>query len=188
MLIIHSILALNDVFCWKLFIPVFISYRECNGDRTWKQLPGVAAVPQYDCTAFGQMHYRTFDGKLFKFCGGKCQYILMTDCHVDKSSPLCHLDKANIVVRVKNTRCINSYEAYMCKEVTIEMKVPDGRIAEIVMMQQEVKVTLGASSFTFKNGNYPQPRTAVINGLEVFKVKNFNINEKISIYRDRQTN
>lgn len=51
------------------------------------------------------------------------------------------------------------------------MIVPDGRRAEITILQQTAKVTLGANHLTFTKGNFPQPKTAVIDGLEIFKVR-----------------
>ena len=125
---------------------------------------------QYDCAATGQMHYRTFDGKILKFVGGKCEYILTTDCLADKTVPYCDLSKSNFMVKVRNTRCINSYEAHTCKDVHVEMKVPDGRKAIITLMQEHVKVELGDFKVTFSKGSYPQPLTPVIDGLEIFKV------------------
>ncbi|XP_065679163.1 mucin-2 isoform X2 [Hydra vulgaris] len=141
----------------------------CNGDRTWKQLSGVDAKPQYDCAAFGQMHYRTFDGKMYKFDGGKCQYIMMSDCKKNGQSQFCDLLQANFNVRVRNTRCIDSYEQYMCKEVTIEMRMTDGSMAEIVLLQENVDVYHHETKLSFKKGNYPQPLKNVIDGLEIFK-------------------
>ena len=116
------------------------------------------------------MQYRTFDGKMFSFEGGKCEYLLMSDCRHDKSVGHCDLSKANFNVKVKNTRCIDSYEAIICKQVKIEMRVPDGGMAEIEILQQKVKVTFGGSTLIFEKGSYPQPKTEVIEGLEVFKV------------------
>ena len=163
------------IYFQAILILVIFYNRECNGDRTWKTLPSANAKPQYDCAAFGQMHYRTFDGKLFKFQGGKCEYILMSDCRHDTSKPFCDIEVANINVRVRNTRCKDSYEAFMCKEVTIDLKLPDGK-AEIIMMQEKVIAKLNdALVHTFTKGNYPQPLTPVdgMDGVQIFKVKTF---------------
>lgn len=86
-------------------------------------MEGRPAKPQYDCAATGQMHYRTFDGKVYNFYGGKCEYVLMTDCLGTAADPYCKLEHADFNVFVKNTRCKHSYEAYMCKQVRIQMKV-----------------------------------------------------------------
>ena len=51
------------------------------------------------------------------------------------------------------------------------MRVGEGRTAEIVMMQSEVRAKLGDFKVTFDKGSYPQPRTSVIQGIEIFKVK-----------------
>lgn len=134
-------------------------------------MPGKTSKPQYDCAATGQMQYRTFDGKMFSFNGGKCEYILMSDCMRDKSSNRCDLSKASFNVKVKNERCVNSYEAVTCKRVKIEMKVPDGRKAYIEMLQGEIKVELGSYKVEFSKGSYPEPKTAVVDGLEIFKVR-----------------
>ena len=57
----------------------------------------------------------------------------------------------------------------MCKQVSIEMKTPEGTV-EITLMQEQVTVKRGLTSMTFEKGSYPQPQTAVMNGVEVFKV------------------
>ena len=145
-------------------------YRKCRGDREWAKLPDVPAKPQYDCAAFGQLHYRTFDGRLFKFDGEMCEYVLMTDCHHDVSNAMCDMSKANINIKVKNVRCLNSYEQYMCKEVTIQVKQADGTMATVVLKQKEATLTVGTVEKVFKQGNYPQPRTPVGGGFEIFKV------------------
>jgi len=116
------------------------------------------------------MHYRTFDGRLFKFDGGMCEYLLMSDCRHDQSKGYCDINAANINVKIQNRRCQNSFEAYMCKEVSIDLKTPDGNV-EISMMQETVTVKLnGMLTKTYEKGTYPQPQTAVMNGVEVFKV------------------
>ena len=116
------------------------------------------------------MHYRTFDGRMYKFDGGMCEYLLMSDCRQDASKDFCDINAANINVKVQNKRCQNSYEAYMCKEVSIDLKTPDGKV-EITMMQETVTLKVeGMPSKTFEKGSYPQPQTAVTNGVEIFKV------------------
>ncbi len=128
------------------------------------------AKPQYDCGAFGQLHYRTFDGRLFKFDGQMCEYVLMSDCHADTTNKMCDMEKANINIKVKNVRCVDSYEQYMCKEVTIQVKQSDGTMATVVLKQKEARLTYGSTSKVFKQGNYPQPRTDAGGGFEIFKV------------------
>ena len=129
------------------------------------------AKPQYDCAAFGQLHYRTFDGKAFKIDGGLCPYILLTDCRKDGASRFCDLTQSNINVRARNLRCVGSIEAYMCKEISIDVRLPNGEMAEIVLMQNKVKLTTdGGVKKHFDKGTYPQPRTAVVDGIEIFKV------------------
>ena len=158
------------MFSLKFYVLKFLHKRVCNGDRTWRQLPGVDSKPQYDCAAFGQMHYRTFDGKMYKFDGGKCQYIMMSDCKQHGNNQFCDLLQANFNVRIRNTRCVDSYEQYMCKEVTVELRMFDGSMAEIVMLQENVVVNHLDTKLSFRKGNYPQPRTNVIDGVEIFKV------------------
>ena len=115
------------------------------------------------------MQYRTFDGRMFAFDGGKCEYVLMSDC-LRADSSRCDLTKADFNVKVRNTRCINSYEAVTCKEVKIEVRAGDGRMAKISMLQGEVKVQLGSYKVSFTKGSYLQPGAQVISGLEIFKV------------------
>ena len=173
-------------FTWstlEYFVPFYCSYeiqlsfclRVCGGDRTWKTAESALetdAKPQYDCAAYGQMHYRTFDGKIFKFSGGLCPYILLTDCRKDRSGGFCDLANANINVRARNLRCTDTYDAYMCKEVTVDVRLNSGEMVEIILMQNKVKwkTQSGSQSGEFDKGSYPQPRTAVIDGIEIFKV------------------
>ena len=132
--------------------------------RIWDVLPNVDPKPQYDCAAYGQLHYRTFDGKSYKFDGQKCEYVLMTDCH-SNSKATCDLSKANINVYVKNVQCENSYEQYMCKEVTIKTKS-----ATVVLQQKLAKLTVNGVTKYFTKGNYSQPKVDVGGGFEIFKV------------------
>ena len=53
------------------------------------------------------------------------------------------------------------------------MAAANGRKAEVVMMQSEVRVKVGKYKMTFDKGSYPEPRTDVVAGIEVFKVKFF---------------
>ena len=101
-----------------------------------------------------------------------CEYVLMSDCLVGASAgATCDLTKANINVKVKNSKCVNSYEQHMCKEVKIEVKTPRGKQAVVKLMQKEATVTYDGNTQTFKKGNYPQPRTPVVEGVELFKVR-----------------
>lgn len=116
------------------------------------------------------MQYRTFDGKSFSFNGGKCEYVLVSNC---LSNGRCDLMKASFTVKVKNTRCVHSYEAFMCKQVSIDMLASDGTKREIVMMQSVVRVKqLGIVTHVLNGdkGDYKQPRKDVVPGVEIFKV------------------
>ena len=152
------------LFCFNFF---YKFHRKCDGMRRWEKIPDVDAKPQYDCAAYGQLHYRTFDGRLLKFNGYMCEYVLMTDCH-SASGSMCDLSKANINIKVKNVRCENSYEQYMCKEVTIETKT-----AKVVLQQKMAKLSVNGVEKVFVKGNYSQPRVDVGGGFEIFKVRLF---------------
>lgn len=139
--------------------------------RQWEKLPGVDAKPQYDCAAYGQLHYRTFDGRLYKFNGFMCEYVLLTDCH-KTSGGMCDMTKANINIKVKNVRCENSYEQYMCKEVKIETKT-----ATAILQQKMAKLTVNGVEKVFMPGNYSQPLVDVGGGFEIFKVHIYHLNK-----------
>eukprot|EP00795_Rhopilema_esculentum_P013727 gene13727-4647_t len=138
--------------------------RKCTGMRVWEQIPNTEAKPQYDCAAFGELHYRTFDGKMFKFDGQMVEYVLLTDCFIAPGK-MCDMSKAAINIRVKNVRCEQSYDQYMCKQVTVETKT-----GKAIMRQKEVKLTVDGTTKTFTEGSYPQPLTNVGGGFEVFKL------------------
>lgn len=116
------------------------------------------------------MHYKTFDGKIMKFVGGKCEYIMMSDCKSNKAAH-CNLSNSKFMVKVRNTRCINSFEAHTCKSVHVTMKMLDGSDASIIMLQKNVTVQVGTKKLFFSKGTYLQPKKHAIEGLEIFKVK-----------------
>lgn len=86
---------------------------------------GVNPEPNYECSAWGQDHYKTFDGRIYDFNGVKCEYILVQ--HEDA------------VVTVANKRCEHTFDMYMCKEV------------KVTLPKQKVRVTLFQKSYKIEN-------------------------------------
>ena len=149
--------------------------------------PDTDAKPQYDCAATGQLNYRTFDGKVMEFSGKQCRYLMMSDCLQGGDSTKCEPEdpNTNINVYVKNERCKHSFEAYMCKKVFINLKVEDGRKVDVELLQHVVDIKeKGKTIKTFVKGNYSQPKVAVLDGLEVFKVRYFISNNTIILQHD----
>lgn len=54
--------------------------KQCGANGAWITRANTTAKPQYDCAATGQMQYRTFDGKQYSFNGGKCEYVMVSNC------------------------------------------------------------------------------------------------------------
>lgn len=93
-------------------LPYF--FRTCQSRRTWVTNPSVNPEPRYECSAWGQDHYKTFDGLIYNFDGEGCEYIMMQ--HDD------------VVVTVANKRCEHTFDMYMCKEVKISLPKEKVRI------------------------------------------------------------
>jgi hypothetical protein len=89
--------------------------------------PSVHPEPNYECSAWGQDHYKTFDGKIFNFDGERCEYIMMQ--HED------------VVVTVANKRCEHTFDMYMCKEV------------KILLPKEDLRITLFQKSYKLENTN-----------------------------------
>ena len=58
----------------------------------------------------------------------------------------------------------------VCVQVSIDLKLGGGETAEVVMMQSKVNIQVGSFNVKFDKGSYPQPKSSVIDGVEVFKV------------------
>ena len=63
-------------FCSHSKIFVF-HLRKCNGAREWIADDLIEPLPEYECAAYGQDHYRTFDGRWIVFHHESCEFILM---------------------------------------------------------------------------------------------------------------
>lgn len=143
-------------------IDVIVSIRKCNGAREWIQDSNIPPKPEYECAAFGQDQYRTFDGKWISFSStGNCEYQLM------KIN-----GKENDVVSVSNEECLDSLELQMCKKVLIETKKGD-----IELFQKTIKITLkDGSLIEYTPGDYPEPcSSSALNNVEIFSKGLFTI-------------
>ncbi|EDO44199.1 predicted protein [Nematostella vectensis] len=136
--------------------------RKCRGDRYWEQLAGIQAQPEYECSAFGKGHYRTFDGMLYNFESEGCGYTFM--------------EHEDVKVVVKNMKCVNSFELQMCKEVTITLVKEN---VEVVMMQKSFTLKRNGIDTAYNPGSYPPPckpfLNTYMNTLEIFQVGLFMI-------------
>jgi hypothetical protein len=83
--------------------------------------------PNYECAAWGQDHYKTFDGRMFNFDGERCEYIMMQ--HED------------VVVTIANKRCEHTFDMYMCKEV------------KILLPKENLRITLFQKTYKLENTN-----------------------------------
>lgn len=120
----------------------------------WVEDSRIEKLPEYECAAFGQDNYRTFDGKWIAFNGSvSCQYELMSIANT--------LNK----VTVSNELCKDSFELLMCKKVVIETDQ-----GSVELSQKDIKVTSNGNSRDFFPGDYPQPcgYNAILNNVEIF--------------------
>lgn len=129
------------------------STRKCNGAREWIEDPRIERLPEYECAAYGQDQYRTFDGKWITFASENCEYLLMAI----KGTP----NK----ISATNQECIDSLELQMCKKVLIETKK-----GTIELFQKTVKITLnGGQIVEYTPGDYPQPcSSSALHNVEIF--------------------
>lgn len=125
-----------------------LHFRTCLGNRTWTTTEGVNREPNYECSAWGQDHFKTFDGHIFKFNGRKCEYILMR--HDD------------VVVTVANKRCINTFDMYMCKEVKIDLVKQK---YTITLFQTKYVVENTATQETEIESAYDDPCADIVSGV-----------------------
>lgn len=54
-----------------------LCFRKCNGAREWISDNMIAPSPEYECAAYGQDQYRTFDGRWIAFHHERCEFIMM---------------------------------------------------------------------------------------------------------------
>ena len=104
--------------------------------------------PEYECSAFGQDHYVTFDGRMVAFHDADCPLILMQGY--------------GVTVVVNNEACLNSFELQICRRVTITQD--DG--ADIELFQKEFTV----DRKTYQPGEYPETCSSVSSGVEIFQI------------------
>ncbi|XP_078573158.1 uncharacterized protein LOC144860002 [Branchiostoma floridae x Branchiostoma japonicum] len=109
------------------------------------------------CTAFGQSHYRTFDGQMYYF-RGSCTYLLAGDCadntfkiHVRNqrdcsAATPCHrfltIYLGNMVIRIEKG-ATGPIVFHNDLELTIPTKIGDGLLVEKVATYVTVKSGLG---------------------------------------------
>ena len=117
-----------------IFDEVIVNFSKCqNGSWlcTKKVCPGV-------CAAWGEGHYKTFDGKMFDFTGN-CEYVLAKGFLSDTDS---------FAVHVKNVPCGTS-SVTCSKAATI--KVGSGAATEVVKIVRGEEATLGPNHKRYVN-------------------------------------
>jgi len=127
--------------------------RTCNGAREWTDNPNIEPLPEYECAAYGQDQYRTFDGKWISFGSVQCEYQLM------------EIKNTQNKISATNVECKDSLELQMCKKILIETE--EGTVE---LFQKTIQITLGdGKKANYTPGNYPQPCSisALIN-VEIF--------------------
>lgn len=119
----------------------------------WVEDSRIEKLPEYECAAFGQDHYRTFDGKWIAFRGSvSCQYELML------------IQNTRNKVTVSNELCKDSFELLMCKKVVIE--TDEGKVE---LSQKDIKVIVNDVSRDYFPGDYPQPcGYSTLKNVEIF--------------------
>ena len=127
--------------------------RKCNGAREWVQDPRIEPLPEYECAAYGQDQFRTFDGKWISFGSERCEYQLMEI----KGTP----NK----ISATNEECLDSLELQMCKKVLIETKK-----GTVELFQKNIKITLNSGLIVeYTPGDYPQPcSSSALTNVEIF--------------------
>lgn len=133
-----------------------LTIRTCNGAREWVQNPNIEPLPEYECAAYGQDQYRTFDGKWISFASEKCEYQLMEI----KGTP----NK----ISAENVECEDSLELQICKKVLIETKK-----GTVELLQKKIRITLKKTNqiVDYDPGDYPQPCTSsALDNVEITSV------------------
>jgi len=144
----HGLIPLLNGRCF-----IFLSTSTCNGAREWVQNPNIEPLPEYECAAYGQDQYRTFDGKWISFGSEKCEY------------QLTEIKNTRNKISVSNVECVDSLELQMCKKVLIETKS-----GTVEPFQKTVRITLkGGKIVEYTPGDYPQPcSSSALNNVEIF--------------------
>jgi len=142
-----------------LFLKKFCPTRTCDGAREWVSDPRIEPLPEYECAAYGQDQYRTFDGKWISFGSERCEYLLMEMTDND--------DTPNKII-AENEECADSIELQMCKKVLIETKG-----GTIELFQKNIKITIdkghGSEIVEYTPGDYPQPCSpSALTNVEIF--------------------
>lgn len=130
-----------------------MSTRTCNGAREWISDPRIEPLPEYECAAYGQDQYRTFDGRWISFGSEKCEFQLM------------EIKGTHNKISATNEECLDSLELQMCKKILIETKK-----GSIELFQKTVRITLsGGEIVDYTPGDYPQPcSSSALHNVEIF--------------------
>lgn len=123
-------------------------------------------MPEYECAAFGQDQFRSFDNKWIAFDSPlSCQYQLMGIKGTDHK------------VTVSNEYCHDSLELYICKAVIID--TPKGTIE---LLQKNIEIKLKNRKITINPGEYPPPcKRSDLSNAEIFSEGVFTIVRVFSI-------
>lgn len=122
--------------------------------------PKIQPLPEYECAAYGQDQYRSFDGKWISFGSEKCEYQLMQI----KGTPN--------RISTSNEECVDSLELQMCKKVLIETAK-----GNVELFQKNIRITLNNGLIVdYTPGDYPQPcSSSALNNVEISSVGLFMI-------------
>ena len=150
---------LRESLVIRLFY-LFSSNRVCNGSRYWEDNPDIEALPEYECAAYGQDQYRTFDNKWIAFESPiSCQYKLMGIKGTDHT------------VTISNEYCEDSLELLICKAVQIQTAK-----GTIKLLQKSIGIKTKNYEKEINPGEYPQPcQRSSVRDAEIFSIGLFTI-------------
>ena len=117
--------------------------------------PRIEKLPDYECAATGQDHYKTFDARsiIFHTNTAGCEYTLM------------EIKGTKHHVKVSNQECGVSFELLMCKKVVITTEY-----GTVELFQKYITITdLVGKTTVIPPGMYPEPcHYSILKYTEIF--------------------